>query len=431
MKLRNQLLALFCLLVFIGIGVLYFRFWVVQKPFGIILFIGDGMVSGNLAAARLYEGGADHRLTLETLPNLALLSNYASDFAVPDSPSAATALATGVKVNNGSIAINPRGKSLTSILELAREQGRATGLVTTGSLTDASTAAFYAHAKRSDELESIAAQFADTAKLDVALGGGAHDFTPENKGGRRKDGRDLILEMKGKGREILRSRAELENAPAFSTAARVGVFANGNLPYSDQIESGSQQPTLSDMVRRAIQFLQLNPRGYILVVNAELISRAAEQNDGEHVLTETVDLDHAIATSLRYAGEKAMIVAVGKHAIGGMTLNGYPLRQEHGVGLLGTNAFGYPAITWATGPNGAPPPAPALNTVGTLPGAAPSPAGSPAPGSAARRAPAAFYAPTAINNADDVVAVGIGPGLEKLRGFLDNTMIFEILKASL
>src|SRR5436309_2112276 len=36
MKWRNQLLALFCLLAFAGIGVLYFQHWVIRKPFGII-----------------------------------------------------------------------------------------------------------------------------------------------------------------------------------------------------------------------------------------------------------------------------------------------------------------------------------------------------------------------------------------------------------
>jgi len=41
-KWRNQLLALLCLAVFAGLGVLYFQHWVVQKPFGIILIIGRG-----------------------------------------------------------------------------------------------------------------------------------------------------------------------------------------------------------------------------------------------------------------------------------------------------------------------------------------------------------------------------------------------------
>jgi alkaline phosphatase len=424
MNLRNQLLALFCLLVFIAGGVLYFHTWVVQKPFGIILFVGDGLVPGNLTAARLWNQGADHPLTMDTFPHLALVTNYANDFAVPDSPAAASAIATGVKVNNGVIGIGPKGRELQSILELAKAQGRAVGIVTTGGLTDASIAAFYAHVDRSTELDEIAAQFADKAALDVALGGGAQDFTPESKSGHRKDGRDLLLEMKTKGAEVMRSKEELENAPVFTTAARVGVFSNGDLAYSNQIESGSQEPSLPDMVRRAIEFLELHQRGYMLVVDAELVSRAAEQNDGEHVLTETVDMDRAIATALQYAGANAVVMAVGKHATGGMTMNGYPLRQEHGVGLLGVNAFGYPAIAWATGPNGP------QKVTGTT-GVSASQDGSPAPGLGGDE-PAAFYtAPTAINSAEDVIAIGRGPGTEALKGVIDNTEIFQILRGGM
>jgi len=419
MNLRNQLLALFLVLIFIAAGVLFFHTWVVQKPFGVILFVGDGLVTGNLTAARLYDVGAEHHLTMDTFPHLALVTNYANDFAVPDSPAAASAIATGVKVNNGTIGISPKGRPLQSILELAKQRGRAVGIVTTGGLTDASIAAFYAHVPKSSQIDAIAAQFSQNAMLDVALGGGAQDFTPESKSGHRKDGRDLLLEMKDRKVEIMRSKAELENAAIFTTAPRVGVFANGDLAYSNQIEPGSQEPRLSDMVRRAIEFLELHERGYFLVVDAELISRAAEQNDGEHVLTETVDMDRAIATALRYAGDNAVVLAVGEHATGGMTLNGYPLRQEHGVGLLGVNAFGYPAIAWATGPQGLQKPA----VTGTAQGSpAPSPSGN---------QPAAFYAPTAIDSAQDVIAVGKGPGTEALKGVIDNTQIFQILESGL
>jgi len=267
MKLRNQLLALACLLAFIAFGFLYFRTWVVQKPFGIILFVSDGLVESNLAAARLYEGGADHRLNIERLGRVALLTNYANDFAVPDSAAAASALSTGVKVNNQCIAMDAQGKALATILEAARESGRATGIITTGSLTNPAIAAFYAHSAKSDEPEAIAAQLVDSTKIDVMLGGGGADFLPESKGGHRKDGRDLIIEMKQKGSELFRSKAELENSPVFTTSSRLGIFSDANLPYSNQISSGSQQPSLSDMVRRAIEFLQYNPHGYFLVID--------------------------------------------------------------------------------------------------------------------------------------------------------------------
>lgn len=418
MRLRNQLLAILLLGLFGVVGFFYFRIWVNPKPFAVIVFLGDGLTAGDLTAARQFEGGADHRLTVQTFPHTALVSNHANDFAVPDDASAATALATGVKVNNGSVAIDPNGRPLQSLLDLARERGRSVGVITNGSLADATMAAFYAHAPGAGDPAALAKQFAD-AKIDVALGGGALDFLPEGKDGRRRDRRDLLAELQNKGRTVVRTKADLENAPVFGTASLVGLFAGGNLAFAGQIEAGSQQPSLSDMVRRAIEFLEYHQGGYFLVVDASLITRAAEQNQGERAIAETIELDHAIATALRYAGPKALIVAVGKHATGGMVLNGYPLRSDHGVALLGKNPAGYPAITWSTGPNG---PAAA----GTLP--APKPSPTPAPRATE---PAAVSAPTAVNNAEDVLAIGIGPGSQEVTGFLDNTQVFRILEKNL
>jgi len=55
----------------------------------------------------------------------------------PIRAAAATAIATGERVINRAIAINGEGKAIKSIIELAREYGRATGLVTDAKLTDA------------------------------------------------------------------------------------------------------------------------------------------------------------------------------------------------------------------------------------------------------------------------------------------------------
>ena len=430
MKLRNQLLALACLLVFIGFGFLFYRNWVVQKPFGIILFVTDGLSTNSLTAARLYQGGANARLTIESFPHLALLRNSSNDYAVPDAASAASALATGVKGNNRAIATEPGGKPLPSILALAHGVGRATGIITTGNLTDATPAAFYAHATDLRDTQSIALQFVQSDILDIVMAGGMNDFTPESKGGLRKDGRDLWLELRSKGQELARSKAELENTPAFLTRPLTGIFANANLAFSTQVESGSQQPSLSDMVRRAIQFLQLHPKGYLLVVDAALVTRAAEQNNGERVLSETADFDRAVETALKYAGEKTLILCVGKNDVGGLSLNGYPLKGDHGVALLGTNAAGYPAITWSTGPNGsrepAPAPAPAASDT-TVAAATPAPSETPA----APKEPSAFGSPQAISTARDMIIVGSGPGSELLGGFMDNTEVFKILQKGL
>src|SRR3954468_24906518 len=72
MKWRNQLLALICLLAFAGLGVIYFQHWVIRKPFGIILFVGEGLSPARLAPTRTYAAGAGTRLNLASMPLHAL-----------------------------------------------------------------------------------------------------------------------------------------------------------------------------------------------------------------------------------------------------------------------------------------------------------------------------------------------------------------------
>lgn len=429
MKLRNQLLALLCLLAFAAFGVVYFQQWVVQKPFGIVLFIGEGLTADRLTTARIYAGGADSRLALESMPAVALLANYSNDFAVPDQPAAASALATGAKVNNRSLALDPDAKPLRTILERARRSGRAVGLVTNTKLTDPTAAAFYAHTADQNDTDRIAAALIDSAKLDLLMGGGAAAFFPESKGGRRRDSRDLLLEFRRGGYDVVRSKAELERIPAWRAPKLAGFFADGDLPFSDRIASGDQQPGLPDLVRRAVELLQFNPRGYLLVVDSGLMRKAAQENNGERTLAETVELDRSVALARRYAGRKSLVLVVGDCAVGGMTLNGFPFRKDSGVALLGMNSSGYPSLTWATGPKGG-------HTYGVarLSGSAPSPSAGenadaepPPP----EQEPAAFFAPSAINAAGDMLAVASGPGSEALHGFLDDTAIYRIINDNL
>src|SRR5438046_7873268 len=124
MKWRNQLLALFCLLVFAAFGVFYFQHWVVQKPFGVILFIGEGLAPGRIAPTRIYTGGVDKPLTLDSMPHLALVRNYSNDFAAPDPAAAASAMATGIRVNSHTIGADSRGGAATTRLAHAAGQGR-------------------------------------------------------------------------------------------------------------------------------------------------------------------------------------------------------------------------------------------------------------------------------------------------------------------
>src|SRR5215216_6072826 len=334
MKWRNQLLALFCLLAFAGLGVLYFQHWVIRKPFGIILFVGEGLSPARLAPTRVYAAGAGTRLNIDSMANAALLMNSSKDFAAP----AATAIATGRRVNNRAVSINEDGKPIKSIVELAREHGRATGLLTDARLTDPTNAAFYAHPSYSSDNEKIAAEFVDRGNIDIAMGGGAAQFLPATKGGDRQDNRDLLLELRGNGFDVVRTRTELESIPAWRRPKLFGVFGGDDLAFANQVEERAQEPSLSDMVRRAIQLLQYNPGGYLLIVDAGLMRKAAQENNGERTLSQIVELDHAIGIARSYGGPKSTFFVGGGAAFGGMSLKGFPLGKEGGIALRGLNS---------------------------------------------------------------------------------------------
>jgi alkaline phosphatase len=402
MKWRNQMLAVICLLAFAALGVLYFQNWVVQKPFGIILFVGEGLTAQRTAATRVYIGGADNPLAMDGLEFSARLRNHSADFAVPDSAAAASALATGIRVKNGTIAIAESGAPLETILEIAHKEGRATGIVTDGALTNPTVAAFYAHAKTAKPPQQFATAMIDQRAVDIALGGGAADFDKA-----KLDQVHL---------RVVRNLPELEQITGWQQPRLLGLFAANDLPFTDEVAARTEQPSLTDMVRRAIELLQVNRRGYVLVVNAHLMASAAWQNLGERTLRETAELDHAVKVSREYAGRNSAIIVCGDAAIGGMNVNGYPFRYDSGVAILGLNSAGQPWVTWATGPNG-------------------GKAGANVESSTARDLsalePAAVQAPSALNSLEDPIANATGLRMEKLRGTIDNIQVFEIIRDAL
>jgi len=408
MKWRNELLALFCLIVFGALGVFYFRHWVVQKPFGIILFIGEGLTPSRLAAARIYAHGADSRLAFDEMEHVALLRNYSADFAVPDAAAAATAIATGVRTNNGTLGVDDSRKSIINILELARQNGRAVGLVTDGSLTHATSAAFFAHQSDANDERDIASQLVATDLLDVALGGG------------RADDRDLAADATNKGFGVVRTKTELSAVPAWRRSRVLGLFAKGAMAYSDDVQSRGEQPSLREMVERAIELLQYNAAGYLLIVDAHLMGAAAASNDGERTLRETLELADAIDTARKFAGARSAWLVAGDVGIGGLALNGNPFRADSGVALLGLNARGEPTMTWATGPKG--PRQTRLDAAATNPHNETDDD---------QDEPAAAYTEDALNTVDDVILLGSGIGTNRIHGVMENTEVFNLIRDNL
>ena len=381
---------------------LYFQNWVVQKPFGIILFIGEGLTTQRIAAKRVYIGGADSPLAMDGLEFSARLRNHSADFAVPDSGAVASALATGTRVKNGTISVAESGAALKTILEIAQEEGRATGIVTDGPLTNPTAAAFYAHASNAKQRQEFASALIDRGVVDIALGGGAAEFNKE-----KLDQTQI---------RIVHNLRELEQITGWQQPRLLGLFAANDLPFTDEVAARTEQPSLADMVRRAIELLQVNRHGYVLIVDAHLMASAAWQNLGERTLRETAELDRAVQVGRKYAGKDAAIIVCGDVAIGGMSINGYPFRYDSGIAILGLNSAGQPWVSWATGPNGG-------KSGGNME--------SPSARDLSALEPAAIQSPSALNSIEDPIASATGLRMEKLHGTINNTDVFAIIRDAL
>ena len=370
----------------------------------VILFIGDGMGVSTVTAARILAGqlaggfGEEHNLSFEHFPHVALVKTYNTDLQVPDSAGTMTAMVTGHKTRAGVLSVGPsvqRGdcaaglaNSLTTLLERAEARGRATGLVSTATITHATPGAAYAHAAdrnweydaaMPDEARAagcidIARQmleFAPGDGIEVMLGGGRSHFLPKaeadpeyaDKTGLRDDGRNLVAQWladHADSRRYVWNRAQFEALDPGRNRQVLGLFEPSHMQYeADRMADGETEPSLAAMTDFAITRLTQNTTGYFLIVEGGRIDHAHHFSNAYRALTDTIALDAAVAKAVELTNpEKTLILVTADHSHT-LTISGYPPRGNPilgkvpgapvAMGLPG-NALPYTTLGYANGP---------------------------------------------------------------------------------
>lgn len=302
----------------------------------VILLIGDGMGPEVVALAKEYSRVIEKReLWLEKAMfegHLALVNVRPIDALVTDSAAAGTALATGRKTANDIVSMDPHGKPLTTILELAEKKSKSTGLVTTTRLTHATPACFAAHAEHRNSENEIAVQMLATG-VDVMLGGGLRHWIPQYAGlsdyaafsgkSKREDNRDLVEKARQAGYTIVTGKKEL--ADAHGANRLLGLFAPSYLPYEldRRPDDKSTIPSLPEMTEAALDILSRNEEGFFLMIEGGRIDHAAHVNDVASMLAETMEFDEAIGVAVTFAGEhpKTAVFITADHATGAVCLS--------------------------------------------------------------------------------------------------------------
>ncbi len=279
-------------------------------PKNVIVLIGDGMGIGCVMAGRLGGPGRDGKLAVDTMPYTGFAKTHSANRLVTDSAAAGTALATGVKTKNSTISLDPDGKKLKTILELARDMGKSTGIISTTSIVDATPAVFVAHAETRGKTEDIAAQMV-ASRVDVVLGGGKRFFTPKSKDGVRGDERDLLAEAATKGYKVFETA---EAMAACKAPKYIGLFASGGMT------SNRPEPTIAEMTAKAISTLSQNKKGFFMMAEGAKIDHEAHGNNKDGVVKEMVMFDDAVREALDFAKKdgQTLVIVTADHETGCM-----------------------------------------------------------------------------------------------------------------
>ncbi|MBZ4663410.1 MAG: alkaline phosphatase [Caloramator sp.] len=250
-----------------------------RKVKNVIFLIPDGMSIATTTLARWYKDAQDgivgnDKLTLDEIAS-GYVKTYWANGPITDSAPAATAYALGVKSNNKYVGVDTDKIPKASILEAAKLNGKATGIVATSEIMHATPADFTAHYPDRSNYNALSKQQIYN-NADVVLGGG-DSFFAKDGAGKRNDNKDLKEEIKKLGYDYVTTKNEMIN----SKASKIwGVFAPKDLAYDiDRAETRPEEPTLAEMTRKAIEVLSKDKDGFFLMVEGSKIDWAAHAND--------------------------------------------------------------------------------------------------------------------------------------------------------
>lgn len=276
-----------------------------KKVKNVILMIGDGM-----SLMHVYTAWAANRgkLWLENAQATGLSKTWAVKKLVTDSGSGGTSLATGVKTVYHAVGVDPEGKPLTSLVDVAKELGKDAGMAVTCRLWDATPCDFCCHNIDRDKEEELVGDY-PTSGVDFVFGGGAQKFT------NRKDGRDIFKELQKKGYHVSRT---LDDFFAYDKNSR--IFA---VPYDKDTPLPDER---GDLLARAsmkgISLMNQNKNGFFMMIEGSQLDDYGHFNQLDFLMKETLDFDKTIGEVMKWAAKdgETLVVVTADHETGGLTL---------------------------------------------------------------------------------------------------------------
>ncbi len=404
-----------------------------QAQGNVIFFHPDGAGLNHWTALRMKEVGPDGRLNYDALPAMAIYAGHMKDALTGTSHGGATVHAYGVKVQgdsfglDGTTPITAASGVDKSLMQQARDEGRAVGIVQTGHIAEPGTAVFLASSEDRSNRDEIAAKVIASG-AQVIMAGGERFLLPEGVQGQhgagvRKDGRNLIEEAEKAGYTVVYNAGQLADLNLSEVDKLLGVFAS-NHTFNDEPEETNARagkppyvpgaPTVAQMAQAALAILSRSDDGFFLVVEEEGTDNLANANNARGTLEALRRADQAVGLLHEFVRENpnTLLLMTSDSDAGGMQVLGPDPRY----------AIAPTAAVPGQGPNGAP-----LDGKG---GAGTPPFLS-APDRNGNTWPFAIAWASYFDVSGGILVRAAGMNAHMVRGVVDSTEIYDIMHATL
>ena len=291
----------------------------------VIVMIPDGTSLATVSIARWlqwYQDPSKPKLNID--PYLCgTVRTHSSNAPIGDSAPTTSCYMTGQPSRTGYVSTYPENDAdndiyptdparafqpLTTVLEAGKQlKGKASGLVFTCEFTHATPADCSAHSYNRGKYEWIAPQMAHN-DLDVVIGGGVSLLSEADE-----------AYLKANGYNVYRN--DLNGMRADKGEKMWALYGDKEMAY-DIDRDPTQQPSIEEMTRKAIEKLSKDPDGFFLMVEGSKVDWAAHGNDPVGMATDFLAFDRACGAALEFArqnGETAVVV-LPDHGNSGISL---------------------------------------------------------------------------------------------------------------
>ncbi|HIC8644035.1 alkaline phosphatase [Elizabethkingia meningoseptica] len=301
-----------------------------KKVKNVILLIPDGTSLPQYYAAFTANKG---KLNVFNMKATGYSKTNSSNAYITDSAPGSTAFATGVKTKNTFVGVDSEGKALVQIPDIIAAKGMSSGLISTGDVTDATPADFYAHSDNRNSSEPILKDFV-SSKTKILIGGPTSGLSEDNLQKIKTAKIDLYRDLKS-----------------------VNKINNRTLiidPLASQRITNGRGNWLADAFDLTLNDLKNNKNGFFMMVEASQTDGGGHSNNLEQLVTELLDFDHVVGKAMKFADDnkETLVVVLGDHETGGLTLLDGSLKEGWVFGNFSTNDHtSIPSSVFAYGPN--------------------------------------------------------------------------------